>query len=81
MKELIEIMSHFEHPLTLYFPYISITYEWNKSPLFSMTYGLTWRARCPIIEVVNERTILGKTYMKYYFYVASFLLIVFMVSI
>ena len=46
-----------------------------------MTYGLTWRARCPIIEVVNERTILGKTYMKYYFYTASFLLIVFMVSI
>ena len=58
-----------------------MTYEWNKNPLEPMTYGLTWRARCPIIEVVNERTILGKTYMKYYFYTASFLLIVFMVSI
>ena len=75
------MMSHFERLMTLYFPLVSITYGWNKSPLFSMTCGLTWRARCPIIEVLNEKTILGKTYMKYYFYTASFLLIVFMVSI
>ena len=74
-------MSHFELNLTLYFPLFSKTYGWNKSPLKSMTCGLTWRARCPIIEVLNEKTILGKTYMKYYFYTASFLLIVFMVSI
>ena len=58
-----------------------MTYEWNKNPLEPMTYGLTWRARCPIIYVLDERTILGTTYMKYYFYVASFLLFVFMVSV
>ena len=58
-----------------------MTYEWNKKPLLSVTYGLTWRARCPIIYVLDERTILGTTYMKYYFYVASFLLFVFMVSV
>ena len=58
------MMTHFEHPLTLYFPYISKTYGWNKSPLKSMTSGLTWRARCPIIEVLNEKTILEETYMS-----------------
>ena len=74
-------MSHFERLMTLYFPYISMTYGWNKSPLKSITCGLTWRARCPIIEVLNENTILGKTYMKYYFYVIAFLTFIFMVSI
>ena len=74
-------MSHFEHPLTLYFPLVSITYEWNKSPLKSMSYGLTKVPKAVIIAVLNEKTILGKTDMKYYFYVASFLLFVFMVSV
>ena len=41
-----------------------MTYEWNKNPLEPMTYDLTWRARCPIIYVLDERTILGITYMK-----------------
>ena len=58
-----------------------MTYERKKSPLLSVTYDLTWRARCPIMYVLDERTILGTTYMKYYFYVASFLLFVFMVSV
>ena len=33
-----------------------MTYEWNKNPLEPMTYSLTWRARCPIIQVLDERT-------------------------
>ena len=74
-------MSHFEHSLTLYFPLFSKTYEWNKRGLISMSYGLTKVPNAVIIAVLNEKTILGKTYMKYYFYVASFLLFVFMVSV
>ena len=46
-----------------------------------MSYGLTKVPNAVIIAVLNEKTILGKTYMKYYFYVASFLLFVFMVSV
>ena len=74
-------MSHFEHSLTLYFPLLSMTYGWNKRGLKSMSYGLTKVPNAVIIAVLNEKTILGKTYMKYYFYVASFLLFVFMVSV
>ena len=74
-------MSHFERLVTLYFPLFSKTYGWNKRGLKSMSYGLTKVPNAVIIAVLNEKTILGKTDMKYYFYVASFLLFVFMVSV
>ena len=74
-------MSHFERIVTLYFSLFSMTYGWNKRGLKSMSYGLTKVPNAVIIAVLNEKTILGKTYMKYYFYVASFLLFVFMVSV
>ena len=74
-------MSQIEQFVTLYFPLFSKTYEWNKKGFKSMSYGLTKVPNAVIIAVLNEKTILGKTYMKYYFYVASFLLFVFMVSV
>ena len=40
-KEIIEQMSHFEQLMTLYFPLLSMTYEWNKRGLKSITCGLT----------------------------------------
>ena len=58
------MMSHFERLMTLYFPLVSITYGWIKSPLFSMPCGLTWRAGCPIIVFgIEIRPLLGNTYM------------------
>ena len=57
MKELIEQMSHFERLMTLYFPLFSKTYEWNKRGLKSSSYGLTKVPKCPIIAIVNEKTI------------------------
>ena len=57
MKELIEQMSHFERLMTLYFPYISMTYEWNKRGLKSMSCDLTKVPNAVIIAVLNEKTI------------------------
>ena len=57
MKELIEQMSHFERFVTLYFPLLSMSYEWNKRGLKSMTCGLTKVPKCPIIAISNEKTI------------------------
>ena len=56
-------MSQIEQLMTLYFPLLSMTYEWNKRGLKSMSYGLTKVPKCPIIAIVNERTILGKSYV------------------
>ena len=56
-------MSHFELNVTLYFPYISMTYGWNKKGLKSMTCGLTKVLKAVIIAILNERTILGKSYV------------------
>ena len=50
-------MSHFELNVTLYFPYISMTYGWNKKGLKSMSYGLTKVPNAVIIAVLNDRVI------------------------
>jgi len=56
-------MSHFEQLMTLYFPLFSMTYEWNKRGLKSMSYGLTKGTYAVILALLIERTILGKSYV------------------